>query len=234
MQEIPSDSGDADTLVLVPRKVANVMSLSTESISDASIDELDAVGNAMVKGVAVQVDAAAFSSNAETPTTPAGLLSYVLPGAAGPVDIDQIITAVGAIGGHGGVADVCFLNPQDLTALRLTKTTINSYVLAPDAADVEGEPSVRVAGCQLLPTNGLPAGTALVAEARYLQVAIRRDATVDFSGDAAFTSDSIVARVTMRLDWNLGDPHAFYVIGAAGGTAQKAASKRASTRETAD
>ncbi len=41
MQQIPSDSGDADTLVLVPRKVGNVLNLSTESIEDASIDELN-------------------------------------------------------------------------------------------------------------------------------------------------------------------------------------------------
>ena len=45
-----------------------------------------------------------------------------------------------------------------------------------------------------------------------MQVAIRRDATVDFSSDAAFTSDAVVARITMRIDWSVGDPNAFYVI----------------------
>ena len=37
-QSDPERLGDADTLVLVPRKVANVLNLSTESIEDASID----------------------------------------------------------------------------------------------------------------------------------------------------------------------------------------------------
>ena len=45
-----------------------------------------------------------------------------------------------------------------------------------------------------------------------MQLAIRRDAAVDFSGDAAFTNDAVVARVTMRVDWSIGDPNAFYLI----------------------
>lgn len=211
---IPSDAGDADTLVLVPRKVANTLTLSTESIEDAPLDELTAVGNAMVKGVAVQVDQAAFSSNAATSTVPAGLLSYTLPGtgAGGVVDLDHIIAGVGQVESHGGAPDTCFLNPADITKLRQLKATTGQYILAPDAADVEGAPATRIAGCQLLPTNGLAAGHALVCEARYVQVAIRRDAAVDFSGDAAFTNDGVVARVTMRVDWSVGDPQAFWHI----------------------
>lgn len=214
MAPIPSDSGDSDTLVLVPRKVANVLNLSTESIEDASIDELTAVGNAMVKGVAVQVDAAAFSSNAATSTTPAGLLSYTLPGtgAGGTVTIDGILDAVGAIQGHGGEPDTVFANPVDITAIRKLKSTTGIYLVSPDGASVEGTPATRIAGCALIPTNGLAAGHALVCEARYVQVAIRRDAAVDLSADAAFSSDAVVARVTMRIDWNIGDPQATWLI----------------------
>ena len=40
LQEIPSDSGSADILSLVPRKIGNVISVSTESVEDASVDEL--------------------------------------------------------------------------------------------------------------------------------------------------------------------------------------------------
>jgi HK97 family phage major capsid protein len=211
---LPTDSGDADTLVLVPRKLGNVINLSTESVEDASISELDAVGMAMVKGVAVAVDAAAFSATAATSTVPAGLLSYTLPGtgAGGTVTIDSILDAVGAIQGHGGAPDTVFANPADITAVRKLKSTQGVYLLSPEGASVEGAPATRIAGCQLLPTNGLTAGHALVCEARYVQVAIRRDAAVEFSSDAAFTTDAVVARVTMRVDWNIGDPNAFYYI----------------------
>ena len=159
----------------------------------------------MVAGVGVQVDTAAFSSAAETALTPAGLLSYTLPGtgAGGKVDIDGILDGVGAVQSHGGVPDTVFANPSDITSIRKLKSTTGIYLLAPDGASVEGTPATRVGGCQLIPTNGLAAGQALVCEARYTQVAIRRDATVDFSADAAFTSDAVVARVTMRIDWIL-------------------------------
>jgi HK97 family phage major capsid protein len=211
---IPSDSGDSDTLVLVPRKLANVLTLSTESIEDSSVDQLNAVAMAMVKGLAVVLDQAAFSANAATSTVPAGLLSYTLPstGTGGLIDIDHILSGVGAIQGNGGEPDTVFLNPADITKLRQLKSTTGIYLLAPDGASVEGTPATRIGGCQLLPTNGLPAGKALVCEARYVQVAIRRDAAVDFSADASFTADAVVARVTMRVDLNIGDPNAFFLI----------------------
>lgn len=211
---IPSDSGDADVLTLVPKKAANVVSLSRESVEDASIDELTAVGDSMVRGVATRVDATAFANAAATATTPAGLLSYALPGsgAGGTVTIDSILDGVGAVGSHGGVADTVFANPTDITALRKLKSSQGVYLLAPDAASLEGQPTTRVGGCALIPSAGLTAGTAIVCEARFVQVCIRRDASVEFSSDAGFSNDSIVARVTMRIDWNIGDPNAFYVI----------------------
>ncbi len=212
LSEIPSDSGSADILSLVPRKIGNVISVSTESVEDASIDELNEVANSMVRGLAVAIDAAAFSSAAATAITPAGLLSYTLPGGSGGVSIDTILDAVGAVEGHGGIPDTCFINPADVTALRKIKASTGQYILAPDAASVEGAPSTRVGGCQLLPTNGLAAGHALVCEARYVQTAIRRDASVDFSGDAQFTADAITARLTCRLDWSWGDVNAAYLL----------------------
>jgi HK97 family phage major capsid protein len=51
-----------------------------------------------------------------------------------------------------------------------------------------------------------------VADTRYIVLAVRRDASVDFSQDALFTRDGIAARVTMRVDWGVGDPKALAVI----------------------
>ena len=50
LQELPSDAGDADTLALVPRKLGGIATLSRESIEDAAVDELNAIGQAMVQG----------------------------------------------------------------------------------------------------------------------------------------------------------------------------------------
>ena len=70
-----------------------------------------------------------------------------------------------------------------------------------------------IAGATLYPTPALNAGEAFVADTRHIVLAIRRDASVDFSEDALFTSDGVAARVTMRVDWGVGDPAAFAVIG---------------------
>ena len=70
----------------------------------------------------------------------------------------------------------------------------------------------RIAGATLFATPALNAGEALVADTRYPVLAVRRDASVDFSEDALFTVDGVVARVTMRVDC-VGDPEAFAVIG---------------------
>ena len=145
---IPSDGGDADTLVLTPRKVGNALNLSNESIEDASIDALNAVGNAMTRGVATRVDAAAFSNAAATATTPAGLLSCTLPGSGtgGTIDIDHILDGVGAIQSHGGMPDTVFANPIDITAIRKLKSTQGVYLLAPDAVSSRARPRDESAG----------------------------------------------------------------------------------------
>src|SRR3954454_24096266 len=58
--EIDSAAPDGDTLDLGPQKLANVVSLSNESIEDAPVNELDAVGNALTRSVATAIDAKAF------------------------------------------------------------------------------------------------------------------------------------------------------------------------------
>jgi HK97 family phage major capsid protein len=82
LTQLPSNAGDADTLVLEPKKLANVFNLSTESVEDSPVNQLDAIGRAMVRGVARKLDAKVFSVDAATATAPAGLLSYTLPGDA--------------------------------------------------------------------------------------------------------------------------------------------------------
>ena len=74
----------------------------------------------------------------------------------------------------------------------------------------------------LYPVPGIAAGCALVADAGYIAVAIRRDARAEFAEDAAWTVDGVSARVTMRLDWAPSDPGAFRLITAWRRTGQRA------------
>ncbi|MFP5364350.1 MAG: phage major capsid protein [Thermoleophilia bacterium] len=105
LEEIPSDAPDADTVTLLAKKLANVVSLSNEAIADAPVSELDAVGNALARSVAVAIDNRLFSTAVASATAPAGLLPS-MSAAVGAVSFDSIITAIGAIEAVGGTASV--------------------------------------------------------------------------------------------------------------------------------
>lgn len=211
--EIASSAPTGDQLTLQPKKVANVVSLSRESVEDAPANELDAVGSALTRSVATAIDVQAFSTSAATATTPAGLRSYAIPAQTGGVSIDNIIKAVGTVASNGAVANAVFINPADLTTLRLVKesTGSNRPVLTPDLTAAGAE---RIGGAVLYPTPNLPVGVALVGDARQIVIGIRRDIEVEFSSHAKFTSDSIAARVTARVDWATNDIRGLVVIGA--------------------
>jgi HK97 family phage major capsid protein len=205
---IASSAPAADTIELIPKKVANLVTVSNESVADADVSVLNAVGDAMTRSVALALDAKALSADAATAIAPAGIRAAVLPGAAGTPDLVGITTAVGVIGAAGGVADACYLNPADLTAIRLAilAGTFTSIV-DPTAPGIE-----RIAGARLWPTPAVVAGSAIVAQADQILVGIRQDAEVAFSPDAAFDSDGVAVRVTARADFGVNDPNGIWVI----------------------
>lgn len=210
LDPLPSDAGDADTLDLTPHKLGNIITLSRESIEDATGDHLNRIGRAMVRGVAIRLDAKAFSADAATATAPAGLLATAnrVPSArAASVTITGLVGAVGEIVARGGTPNAIYVSPADLTALRLEALTGSYATLAdPTAPGIE-----RVAGATLYPVQ-FARGTALVADARYITVGVRRDSTVEFSRDWAFDVDGVGARITMRVDYGWTDPAAGYAI----------------------
>lgn len=206
LAQIPSSAPTGDDLVLVPKKIANCVTLSNESIGDSPIDELDGVGSALVQAVAAALDSRAFSVNAATAVAFAGLLSNTLPTQTGGVgSLDTFIRAIGTIEAAGGRGTAIYINPTDLTNLRLIKqaTGSNMPVLQPDLQAAGAE---RVGGAILWPTPPMPAGTALVAQADQIVVGVRQDAEVTFSPHSAFTSDAVVARVVARADVGINDP----------------------------
>lgn len=201
----PIGPGDpvAVELVLTPRKAAALTVLSNESVEDAGADTLDAVGNAMVRAVALKVDAGYFNGTGAANNQPAGLLTLGLPSTVGPVNYPTIVTASGKVREAGGTPDTLYIAPADLTALQLAVAADDRPLLSGDAT--AGAPPV-VAGLRIFPTPALVAGSAIVAMASQIVVALRRDATVAVSQDAQFTSDGTVARVVMRTDLGVNDP----------------------------
>lgn len=67
------------------------------------------------------------------------------------------------------------INAEDLTAVRIE--AVGGYALLADAT----QPGVeRIGGARLYPAP-LESGLAIVADSRYIAVAVRRDASVTFS-----------------------------------------------------
>jgi HK97 family phage major capsid protein len=210
-QEIPSSAPAGDELVLRPRKAANVVSLSRESIADAPVSELDMVGTALTRSVATSLDTKAFSTDAATDTAPGGLRSVAtaLPSAVGPIDVDGILRSIGEVAKVGATANAVLINPTDATSLRLQKDAGGDYVLQPDAQAAGAE---NIGGARLLAVPSLPVGTAIIGDMSQVIVGVRTDVEVSFSNEAQFTKDSVVARVTARLDLGTNDKRGLLIL----------------------
>jgi HK97 family phage major capsid protein len=199
-----------DELVLTPKKVAAITTLSDEVITDSSPSVLDAVGTSMTKAVALKADEGLI--NGAGGKAPTGVYGQAGQHVVSPnITIDSLIEASGKIAGIGGQARAVFLNPADNTKLMLEKDTQKRPLLTPDYS---GGPSSTVYGLALWQTPAITAGTALVADPAQIVVAVRQDATVAVSADVAFTSDASVARVIARLDCGVNDPKGLVSIAA--------------------
>ena len=213
LEEIDEDGPAGDELLMVPKKVAELVRLSNEVISDSDVSVLDAVGTAMTRAVALTADRAIL--NGAGGKEPLGVYGQAGQHVAGPIDIDTMVAAAGLIGGVGGTATAAYINPTDHTALMLLKDGNGRPLLTPDFS---GGPSSTVYGLTLWQTKGIAAGTALVADPAQIVVAVRNDPTVAVSSDAIFTADGSIARVIARLDCGVNDPSGLVSIAA---TAQR-------------
>jgi HK97 family phage major capsid protein len=199
-----------DELVLTPKKVAAITTLSDEVISDSSPSVLDAVGTAMTRAVALKADAGIIAGGGAK--GPVGIYGQAGNHVVSPeITIDALIEAAGDIAAVGGQARAAYVNPADHTKLMLSKDANKRPLLTPDYS---GGPSSTVYGLALWQTPAITAGTALVAAPEQVIVAVRQDASVAVSSDVAFTSDASVARVIARLDCGVNDPKGLTSIAA--------------------
>jgi len=200
---ITSTDPTADEMILTFQKVAKLVTMSNESIDDSEEDVLRAVALAAIRAVALEADKQLFAgdglSNKPLGITKVSSIPTVSPAAS--VDYAGLVKAAGLIRAAGGNPDVAFINPVDFTALELALDGANRplYQSANDG------PAERIAGLRPYVTAAMPSGKALVAQADQIVVGVRNDPTLKVSNDAAFTSDSAVARVIARVDAAVND-----------------------------
>jgi HK97 family phage major capsid protein len=186
-------------------------------VDDANANVLDSVGTKMVRSVALAADRAMF--NGTGGKQPNGLLNITpaLPSFAGAPDYAGIVSGAGLVRAAGGTPNALYINPSDLTALQLAADA-NDRPLVSDPATGMG---ASVAGLTIWPTPATPAGTALVADATQIVIAVREDASVAVSDQFAFNADGTVVRVVARLDVGVNDPDGLAVVKAGAGRASK-------------
>lgn len=209
-QEIPSDAPDANEMVLVPKAVKNVVTLSNESIEDVEADVLESVGDALTRSVARALDLKAFSADAATAITPPGLLDLLSGvGSTGTVDVATIRARIAALMGVGANPNAVYVHSDDYQALDAETDNSGRGLLVPDPT----QPGAQMLGGARLYVAPLPAaGTAIIAEAQQIVVGVRKDASVEASPHARFTADSMVVRVVGRFDLDVNDPAGIDVI----------------------
>ena len=207
---IPSSAPDADTVILTPRKLANLVSLSNEAIADSNVNVLNGVGLAMTRASARAVDAQAFSANPATAVSPAGLLdaSNALPSAVGTPNIATIRARIAGLVALGARPNAVYVGGAAYTALDAENDADGRGLLEPDPTRPGGT-TIAGANLRVVP---LPAGWAIVAEAGQILVGLRQDAEVEFSRHAGFGTDSTTARIVLRADFGVNDPDGFSVI----------------------
>lgn len=221
LEEIDENGPAGDELILVMKKVAELVRLSNEVIDDSDPSVLDAVGTAMTRAVALTADRAILGGTGGK--QPLGVYGQAGQHVAGPIEIDTLIDAAGLVSDVGGQARVAYINPADFTALQKQKDANDRPLLTPDFS---GGPSSTVYGLALWSTKGIAAGTALVADPSQIIVAVRNDPQVAVSSDAIFTQDGSICRVVARLDCGVNDAAGLVSISAATGTQSSKSSSK--------
>jgi HK97 family phage major capsid protein len=217
LDPISEGAPPGDELVLTPNKVATLVTLSNEVVTDSNANVLNSVGEKMVRAVALEADRAMFAGTGGD--QPTGILNVAppLPNHPAAPDYAGIVSGAGMVRAAGGTPNVVYVNPADLTALQLA-TDANDRPLVGDTATGIG---AVIAGLAIWPTPATPAGTAIVAQADQIVVAVREDASVAVSDQFAFNADGTVARVIARVDVGVNDPDGLAVVKAGADRASK-------------
>ena len=197
--DVISEAGAvADELIVRPKKVATVQTVSNEAAADA--DAASIVGRAVVAALADRVDHAFF--NGDGPKGPLGLpaVPFTVVDADPTTGIDPYVDAVAAVEESGAVPGVIFLNPADWADLSKVKSETGSAVPM-----LNSQPTFAATrsllGIPVRVSQHVVVGTGWVLDPSRVCVVMRSPASVLVDRSVKFTSDAAVVRGVMRLEF---------------------------------
>ena len=194
---------EGDSIKVEPKKLGLVSGVDIEAVEDADVATLDRVGESLARAIATKVDAKAFSTDAATAKSPAGLLGSFTP-LAEAVSVISILKAVPGEA-NGGRADTAWVSPSRLGRPSHRADRDGREAAVARRRRVRGRGQER--GRHRHPHGPRAArGRAVVGEAAQLVVGIGRQVNVQFSEHAKFTSDVVLCKSSIRVDFKLERP----------------------------
>ena len=173
--------------------------LSSELAADGNPNTLQLIGNAAARQIAASLDDAAFGTT--TPNGPAGIesltgLAYDEESALS--NLDDVQLAVAAVQSHGYNPTVLVTTPDIYADLSILKTGAGSNVplLQTDATEGVGR---NANGLSVFVSQHVAPGTLYVWDPEVVILGVREDADLNVSEHAAFSSDRLAVRATMRV-----------------------------------
>ena len=213
---------DFDELVLMPteRKSIKTILKYTNELVRQSVIGIDAVLKArLVKDVSDALDTALLTG-AGTSHSITGIINQpdVQTGSWSPIDPDTLLDAIGLAVAAEVMPNKWFISGEDFITLRKVKELTsgsNKYVLE---SDLTAGPTYRLFGIDVVVTNKIPQGTAVLADTS--QIAVARDIapSVTVLTERYAEYDQIGLRVVTRYDLGLLHPEGVIVLTTVGGS----------------
>jgi hypothetical protein len=190
---IPDVDMNDDAYVVAVAKLAGLVTLSNESVSDADYPLDSMLGKAVSDSMGPKLDnGLLFGAGAPAPE---GILAVAPEAMGGPDFRADVIGAWGEIVDEGGDPEqiVAFASGA-VVAYELARTTTDGVPIHADGSAAMIGPGVR-----LVAVPQLSGGQVLVVDRSALYLVLRSDFSVDFSEHAKFGNDQTVARVKGRF-----------------------------------
>jgi HK97 family phage major capsid protein len=174
-----------DAYVVAIAKIGGIVDVSNESITDSSINISNSLAQVLQDSLSRDLDLGLL--NGSGPPEPVGVIG-VAPSATGADLLAQVTAAKGAIGDAGGTPSALAISATALAAEDAKQGTAGLMY-----------PNGFAAAMQLTPVVVPALATPLVFDQSRCFLAVRNDATVEFSRDWHFDRDATSVRVKARV-----------------------------------
>lgn len=212
LEEIPLSEAAFDEVSIVPKKVAGLVPLSSETTQDTAKDVFKIVGDRLVEHTAFKVDQALFTAQpAPAPTGLAALTGVATAEAENVLElIDTFVGIAATAEDRGAPVSSWAMHPETRTQLATVKAFNGSAAYLLDA----GQGRRTIEGAPILTTSLVPEGTVWAIPRTRLHMVVHPadEADVAVSEHALWSRDGWMIRSRMRVGFGCTDPTALTKI----------------------